>query len=407
MPESSASNHPKALEGVRVLDLGTLFAGPCIATFLGEFGADVIKVEQAGVGDPLRTWGAEHPGHSPIWAQEARNKKSVTCDLRQPEGQDLIRKLAQHCDVVVENYRPGTLERWGIGYDDLKAVRPDVVLVRATGYGQTGPYASKPGFARVGQAFGGLTYLAGEPGGPPLTPGSTTLSDYMTPIFGAFGAMLALRHRDRTGQGQVVDVALYEATFRSLDTITVDYSTRGIIRDRTGRAGAPYAAPHGQFPCKDGNWIAVACTGDRMWQRFCKAVGREDLAMDERFAALEPRLANREELDAIVDGITSQYNRDDLLAMFDREEVAAGPVNSIQDIFNDPHYWAREMLIKVTDPLYGELVMPGVVPKLSETPGSVEELGPPVLGQHNDDIYGGLLGLSVEALEGLKAKGVI
>ena len=407
MSESSANNTPKAMEGVRVLDLGTLFAGPCIATFLGEFGADVIKVEQTGVGDPLRTWGSEHPGHSPIWAQEARNKKSVTCDLRQPEGQELIRKLARHCDVVVENYRPGTLERWNIGYDDLKAVRPDVILVRATGYGQTGPYASKPGFARVGQAFGGLTYLAGEPGGPPLTPGTTTLSDYITPIFGAFGTMLALRHRDRTGQGQMVDVALHETTFRSLDTITVDYATRGIVRDRTGRAGAPYAAPHGQFPCKDGGWIALACTGDRMWQRFCKAVGREDLAADERFATLEPRLANREELDAIVDGITSQHDRAELLAMFDREEVAAGPVNSIEDIFNDPHYWAREMLIKVTDPLYGELVMPGVVPKLSETPGGVEELGPPVLGQHNEDIYGGLLGLSAEELEGLKAKGVI
>ncbi|MDA1216065.1 MAG: CoA transferase, partial [Chloroflexi bacterium] len=376
MSESPASNSPKALEGVRVLDLGTLFAGPCIATFLGEFGADVIKVEQTGVVDPLRTWGADHPGHSPIWAQEARNKKSVTCDLRQPEGQDLIGKMVAHCDVVVENYRPGTLERWGIGYDDLKAVRPDVILVRATGYGQTGPYASKPGFARVGHGFGGLTYLAGEPGGPPLTPGSTTLSDYITPIFGAFGTMLALRHRDRTGQGQVVDVALYETTFRLLDTITVDYSNRGTIRDRTGRAGAPYAAPHGQFPSKDGGWIALACTGDRMWQRFCKAVGREDLAADERFSTLEPRLAHRVELDAIVDGITSQYNRVDLLAMFDREEVAAGPVNSIEDIFNDPHYWAREMLIKVTDPLYGELVMPGIVPKLSETPGTVEELGP-------------------------------
>jgi succinyl-CoA:(S)-malate CoA-transferase subunit A/succinyl-CoA:(S)-malate CoA-transferase subunit B len=309
--------------------------------------------------------------------------------------------------VVVENYRPGTLERWGIGYDDLKAVRPDVILVRATGYGQTGPYAPKPGFARVGQAFGGLTYLAGELGGPPLTPGSTTLSDYITPIFGAFGTMLALHHRDRTGQGQMVDVALYEATFRSLDTITVDYATKGTVRDRTGRTGAPYAVPHGQFPCKDGHWIALACTGDRMWQRFCKAVGREDLSADDRFATLEPRLANREELDSIVDSITSQHNRDDLLAMFDGEEVAAGPVNSIKDIFNDPHYWAREMLIKVTDPLYGELVMPGVVPKLSETPGNVYELGPPVLGQHNDDIYGGLLGLSDGELEALKTKGVI
>jgi len=390
-----------------VLDLGTLFAGPCIATFLGEFGADVIKVEQSGVGDPLRTWGAEHSGHSPIWAQEARNKKSITCDLRQKQGQELIKKLTPHCDVIVENYRPGTLERWGLSYENLKLIRPDLIMVRATGYGQTGPYSSKPGFARVGQAFGGLTYLAGEPGGPPLTPGSTTLSDYITPIFGAFGTMLALRHRDRTQQGQVVDVALYETTFRSLDTITVDYSSRKLIRDRTGRSGAPYAAPHGQFPCKDGNWIALACTGDRMWQRFCKAVGRDELAEDNRFVTLEPRLLNRDELDSIVDGITTQYNRDDLLAMFDREEVAAGPVNNIEDIFHDPHYWAREMLLKMTDPLYGELTFPGIVPKLSETPGTIETLGPPVLGQHNHEIYGNLLGLTEKEIDELSEKGVI
>ena len=327
--------------------------------------------------------------------------------MRKPEGQELIGRLTRESDILVENFRPGTMERWNLGYEDLKAVKPDIIMVRVSGYGQTGPNAHKPGFARVGQAYGGLTYLAGEPGGPPLTPGTTTLADYITPIFAALGAMLALRHRDRTGEGQVVDVALYEATFRILDTLAVDYATLGYVRDRTGRAGARYATPHGQFACKDGGWIALGCTTDRMWQRFCKAVGREELAADDRYATSNARLERRDEVEAMVDDITRQYTREDLLGVLDREEVAAGPVCSIEDIFNDPHYWEREALIKAHDPEYGEIVMPGIVPKLSLTPGSVDHLGPPIIGQHNADVYCGLLGLSTEDMERLKVKGII
>lgn len=398
---------PLPLEGVTVLDLGTFLAGPCTTTFLGDFGAEVIKVEQPGVGDALRQWGGEQGGHSAFWAQEGRNKKSISCNLRDPEGQELIRRLVVKCDIVVENFRPGTLERWNLGYEDLKQVKPDLIMVRVSGYGQTGPNASKPGFARVGQAYGGLTYLAGEEGGPPLTPGSTTLADYITPVFAAFGAMLALRHRDRTGQGQVVDASLFESVFRILDSLCIDYGREGYIRGRTGRFGARYAVPHGQFPCKDDKWIALGCTTDRMWQRFCKAVGRDDLANDERYATVAGRLEHRAELEAIVDSITRQYDRDELLAILDEGEVAAGPVYSIADIFEDPHYWAREAIIKVQDPVLGELFMPGVFPKLSETPGRVQHPGVPVVGQHNEEIYGGLLGLDDAELERLRAKGVI
>ena len=398
---------PAALAGIRVLDLGTLFAGPMTATLLGEFGADVIKFEQPGVGEPLRGWSSGHKGHSAIWAQEGRNKRSVTCDLRQPEGQDLVRRLVAQSDIVVENYRPGTLERWQLGYEALCAVKPDIIMVRVTGYGQTGPNAKKPGFARVAQAYSGLIHMTGEPGGAPLTPGSPTLSDYITPVFAAFGAMMALRHRDKTGEGQVVDMALYEATFRILDTLTVDYASSGTIRGPAGRAGAPYAAPHGQFRCKDGSWVAIACTGDRMWQRFCKAVGRDELAIDDRYATVMARVERRTELEELVDGMTAAYTREELLALLDAEGVVAGPVNSIEDIFQDPHYWAREMLVKVTDPLYGELVMPGIVPKLSRTPGRIDHLGPSKAGEHNDAVYGELLGLTRDELAALQAKKVI
>ncbi|MBX6377587.1 MAG: CoA transferase [Clostridia bacterium] len=398
---------PSALAGVRVLDLANFLAGPCVATFLAEFGADVIKVEEPGVGDALRSWGGERSGRSLFWAQEARNKKSVSCNLRDPRGQALIRRLVRLSDIVVENFRPGTLERWNLGYEELKKERPDLILVRVSGYGQTGPNAPKPGFARVGQAYGGLTYLAGEPGGPPLTPGSTTLADYVAPLFGAFGAMVALRHRDRTGQGQVVDVSLFEAVFRILDTLAIDYGKKGYVRGRAGRMGAVYAVPHGQFPCRDGKWIALACSNDRMWQRFCRAVGRQDLADDERYRTAAGRLEHRDELEAIVDGITQQYDRDELLAILDRGEVAAGPVHSIADIFQDPHYWAREAIIRVQDPMYGELFMPGVFPKLSLTPGRVRHTGPVAIGEHNEEVYGGLLGLSRAELEELREAGVV
>lgn len=407
MSEASANAvAPMPLEGVRVLDLGNFLAGPCTATYMAEFGADVIKIEQPGVGDALRSWGGGNRGHSPFWAQEGRNKRSITVDLRQPKGQELILKLTATADVVVENYRPGTLERWNLGYEDLTKVRPDLIMVRVSGYGQTGPNAPKPGFARIGQAYGGLTYLAGEEGGPPLTPGSTTLADYITPIFAAYGAMLALRHRDRTGEGQVVDMSLFEATFRVLDTLAVDYSYEGYVRGRTGRMGARYAVPHGQFPCKDGKWVAIGCTTDRMWQRFCRAVGRDDLGSDPRFATIDGRLEHREFLEKTVDAITVQYNRDELLEMLEREEVAAGPVYSIEDIFNDPHYWAREAIIKVQDPVFGELAMPGVFPKLSKTPGRVKHPGPPKMGQHNHEVLREL-GYSDDEIAALEAEGVI
>ena len=239
------------------------------------------------------------------------------------------------------------------------------------------------------------------------TPGTTTLADYITPLVAVYGAMLALRHRDRTGQGQEVDTALYEATFRVLDTLAVDYSVTGIPRDRTGRSGTPYAAPHGHFLCKDGNWYALACTTDRMWQRFCKAVGRPELATDERFATNKARIARRQEIEDLVDELSGQYTRDELLQMLDAEEVAAGPVYSVADIFKDQHYWERNALLKVQDPIFGELVMPGIVPKLSAPPGEVRHLGRPKLGQDNREVYTRLLGLSEGEVTELESKGIL
>lgn len=396
------------LAGIRVLDIGTFIAGPCVATFLGDFGAEVIKVEQPGVGDPLRSWGTK-PGqkHSPFWGQEGRNKLSITCNLRHPEGQRLIRELAGHCDIVIESFRPGTLERWQLGFEHLQAVRPDIILVRVSGYGQTGPNARKPGFARVGQAFGGLTFLAGEPGGTPLTPGSTTIADYVTPLFAALGAMIALRHRDRTGEGQIVDASLFESTFRILDSLAVDYGQEGYVRQGTGRFGARYAAPHGQFQCRDGSWIALACTTDKMWQRFCRALGREDLAGDERFATTNNRLENREQLHKLVDELILSYEREQLLAALDEAEVAAGPVYNIADIFADPHYRVREAVVRVPDPVYGTITMAGIFPKLSRTPGLIRYPGRPYPGADNEAIYTNLLKLNPRDIEKLAAAGVI
>ena len=402
-------SYPKALEGIRVLDLGNFLGGPFCSTLLGEFGAHVIKIERPGPGDPQRhSGGAEamYQGVNLFWAQESRNKKSITCDLRTPRGQRLMKDLVKQMDIVVENYTPGTLKKWNLDYDDLRAVNPAIIMVRVSGYGQTGPNSHKPGFARIAQAYGGFTYLAGEPGGPPLTPGSTTIADYNSGLFSAFGALVALRHRDRTGEGQVVELGLYESVFRIMDTLTVAYDKAGVVRERVGRF-TPLVAPHGQFPTKDGRWIALACNTDRQFRDFLTGTGHADLADDERFSSPDSRVAHRDVLNALVEEITSQHTYAELMVIIEQAEVPGGPVNSIQDIFEDPHFWERETLVKVPDPTLGEVTMPGPIPHLSRTPGRIEHLGPVKVGEHNELIYRGLLGLSAEELQQLQAEGVI
>ena len=283
----------KPLSGVRVLDIACFIAAPYAATLMGEFGADVIKVEHPSGGDPLRQFGTKTdlPNQSLAWLNEARNKRSITLNLSKPEGAEMLKKLAKNCDVICENFRPGTLEKWGLGYDELSKVNPRLILLRISGYGQSGPYKDRPGFARIAHAFGGLTYLSGLPGEIPVTPGSTSLGDYMTGMNGCIGIMMALRHREKTGKGQVIDCALFESVFRILDEIAPRYSFDGFVREPEG-TGTLNACPHGHFPCKDDKFIAIACTTDKMFERLTAAMQRPDLR--EKFGAQSTRLANRE-----------------------------------------------------------------------------------------------------------------
>lgn len=397
----------RPLDGIRVLDVATFIAAPYAAAILGEFGAEVIKVEQPGGGDTFRRFGSitERDGDSLMWLSEARNKDSVTLDLRKPEGRELFLKLAAQADVIAENFRPGTMEKWGLGWDELRKVNPGLILLRISGYGQTGPYRDRPGFARIAHAFGGLSYLAGMPGGVPVTPGSTSLADYMSGLFGAIGVLLALRHKDATGEGQIVDLALYESVFRALDEIAPAYAMFGKVREREG-AGTVNACPHGHFQCGDGKWVALACTTDRMFARLCEAMERPELADDSKWGLLRHRLAERTDVDALVGHWTATRPRQTVMDLCLEFEVPAAPLNTIADIFEDPQFQARDNLLEVADAVLGGVVVPGVVPKLSATPGRVDRLGPR-LGEGNGRVYGGLLGLSEADLAELKGKGVI
>ena len=395
----------KPLTGVRVLDIACFIAAPYAATLMGEFGADVIKIEHPNGGDPLRQFGTktELPNQSLAWLNEARNKRSITLNLSKPEGAEILKKLAINCDVICENFRPGTLEKWGLGYDELVKLNPRLILLRISGYGQTGPYKDRPGFARIAHAFGGLTYLSGMPGKIPVTPGSTSLGDYMTGMNGCIGIMMALRHREQTGKGQVIDCALFESVFRILDEIAPRYSFDGFIREPEG-TGTLNACPHGHFPCKDDKFIAIACTTDKMFKRLTVAMQRPDLL--EKFGAQSTRLANREIVLSEVEQWTLSFSRDNLIEICTESDVPAGAINTISDIFNDPHFEERQVMKNFDVPNLGKITVPNVIPGLSDSPGAVESLGPD-LGQDNYAIYKQELGLSEEDLNELKNIGVI
>jgi succinyl-CoA:(S)-malate CoA-transferase subunit A/succinyl-CoA:(S)-malate CoA-transferase subunit B len=395
----------KPLAGIRVLDLATFIAAPYSAAILGEFGAEVIKVEHPEGGDPWRRFGTETelPDQSLAWLSEARNKRSITLNLRKPEGAALFKRLVAEADVVCENFRPGTLEKWGLGWDVLSAINPGLVLLRVTGYGQDGPYRDRPGFARIGHAVGGLTHLSGMPGETPVTPGSTSLGDYMSGLYGAVGILVALRHKDATGKGQIVDMALYESVFRALDEIAPRYARTGHVREPEG-TGTVNACPHGHFRCADDTFMAVACTTDKMFERLCQAMERPDLF--SAYADQATRLAARDLVNAEVEAWTGGLPREEALRRCVEAEVPAGPINSIADIFDDPHFAARGNLQRVNLPGVGDITVPGPLPKLSETPGEITSLGP-ALGEANDEIYGEQLGLSPEERKALIDKGVI
>lgn len=394
------------LDDIRILDVSSFLAGPFCSTQLAEFGAEVLKVELPGIGDALRRFGTiTENGDSLPWLSECRNKKSVTLDMRTPDGAKILKRLVEKCDVMVENFQPGTLEKWGLGWDTLKEVNPRLIMVRISGYGQTGPYRDRPGFGRIANAFGGLSFLAGYPDRPPVTPGSATIPDYMAGFYGAMGAMLALRARERTGRGQMIDIGLYEPVFRILDEIAPAYGYKGFVRQRMG-PGTVNVVPHSHYPTKDGRWIAIACTTDKIYQRLAVAMGEPHMAEPQNWGPLANRERDRAKVDEHVGEWTARYDRADLLRMCEESQVPCGPVYSIDEIFEDPQYQARGNILKMQDERVGELPIPNLVPRLSDTPGKVNWLGPR-LGEHNDEVFKGLLGMSGDEIGRLTAAGVI
>jgi crotonobetainyl-CoA:carnitine CoA-transferase CaiB-like acyl-CoA transferase len=394
------------LDGIRVLDLATFLAAPFCGTILADFGAEVIKVEQPKVGDPLRRFGTQTEcGDTLVWLSEARNKKSITLDLRNPQGADLLRKLVAQSDVVLENFRPGTLERWGLGYEQLREVNTKLVMLRVSAYGQTGPYRERPGFARIAHAFSGLAYLAGEAGRVPVVPGSTSLADYMSGVWGALGVLLALRVAEQSGVGQYIDIGLYESVFRFLDETAPVYARDGFVRERQG-ADTVNIVPHSHYETQDGRWIALACSNDKMFERLAAAMGKPELATSPEYGTMAARIERRDEVNRIVADWMGGLTADEVTARCEEYEVPCAPLYSIADIFEDPQYAARENLLRVQDPRVGEVVLPASVPRLSETPAQFKHAGP-ALGADSDDIYRSLLGLDDAALEDLRKAGVV
>jgi crotonobetainyl-CoA:carnitine CoA-transferase CaiB-like acyl-CoA transferase len=394
------------LDGCRVIDVSSFLAGPFCSTQLAEFGAEVIKLELPGGGDALRKFGTiTECGDSLPWLSECRNKKTATLDLRKPEGAALLKRLIATADIFVENFQPGTLEKWGLGWDVLSEINPRLIMVRISGYGQTGPYRDRPGFGRIGNAFGGLSFLAGYPDRPPVTPGSATIPDYLAGLYGAFGALLAMQALQKTGRGQVVDIGLYEPVFRILDELAPSYALNGFVRQRMG-PGTVNVVPHSHYPTKDGRWIAIACTSDKIFARLAVAMEAAELAGKDKWASIRQREADRAAVDAYVGAWTSRYDRADLLHMCEAAQVPCGPVYSIDEIFEDPQYKARENIVRITDDRVGEIAISNVVPRLTDTPGRVKWLGP-APESHNQEVFHDMLGLSAAEMAALRDKAVI
>ncbi len=407
-PDVSATTAARLpLAGVRVVDVGNFLAGPFAATLLAEFGAEVITVEHPIGGDPMRRFGTatERPDATLAWLSESRNKRSVTIDLLQAEGVELFLRLLEKSDVLVENFRPGTFESWGLTWDAIHARNPKLVMLRVTGYGQTGPYRRRSGFAHIAQAFGGLNYLAGFPGETPVLPGTVPLGDYIASLFGAIGVMVGLRHAEHTGRGQVIDVGIYEAIFRVLEEIAAAYGLHGTVREREG-SGSFVACPHGHFKSANDKWIAIACTTDKMFERLAQAMGRPELASAARWGDQRKRLADRDEVNRIVTEWVGSLDRETVLTKCLDAEVPVGKVNSIADIFADEHYEARGDLARMPAYGLGEVVVPNVIPKLSATPGRITNLGP-TLGNATSEVLQGLLGLQPEDIQRLRQHRVV
>jgi crotonobetainyl-CoA:carnitine CoA-transferase CaiB-like acyl-CoA transferase len=403
----SAMTEPKntgPLAGLRVIELGVLIAGPFCGQLLGDLGAEVIKIEPPGAGDPFRTWGQVRPNGKSVWfATIARNKRFATLDLRQAEGQQALRDLARTADIIVENFRPGTLEKWGCGYDVLKALNPGIIMVRVSGYGQSGPYAPKAGYASVGEAMGGLRYVMGEADRKPSRAG-ISLGDSLAATFGALGALAALEHRRRTGEGQVVDSAIYESVMGMMESLIPDYAHGGYVRERSGPI-LPKIAPSNIYDASDG-MVIIAANQDGVFARLAEAMGKPEWKSDPRFATHIARGENQTELDNAIDAWSRQRTMAELEAIMEENGVPCGRVNTAKELLEDPHVAAREAIISVRDELLGDVKMQGVFPKLSATPGSVRWAGKE-MGADNDYVFGDVAGYDAAKIAALRAKGVI
>lgn len=405
MTETATTRHGP-VASVRVLDLSTMFSGAFGASLLADFGADVVKIELPGTGDPVRSMSPSRDGVSLPWTTLSRNKRSITLDIRKPAGRDLLLRLVATADLLVENFRPGTLDRWGLDYATLRAANPGIIVVRVSGYGQTGPHAAKAGFGTPATAFSGLTYMTGVPDRPPVNQ-PFPLADYVTGVFAALAAVMALYHRDTgDGLGQEADIALYESLFRLMESLVPAYDQLGQVPERRGNAMG-VASPVGTFATRDGGWAVVTASTERTWERFCEATGMTDLLADPRFRTNEERVRNNAALDTIVSAWFLERDRDAAIALLDEAGVPVSPIMSIADIFGDPHYAARENLIEVSHPILGIVRMPGLIPKFSRTPGAVRHPGPHLPGADNASVYHDLLGLTDEERQQLAADGVI
>ncbi len=412
MTESSAAREPAPptkragpLSGLRVIDAGTMIAGPLAATQLGDFGADVIKVELPGVGDSMRHWAPVKDGHSLWWKVIARNKRLLTLTLSTPEGQEIFRDLVRGADIVIENYRPGTFERWGFSYAELAAINPGLVLVRVSGFGQTGPYAKRGGYGTIAEAFSGIPSFTGFPDRPPTLPGFP-MADSVASTFAAMSAMFAIYNRDHHGgKGQEIDVSLYEPLFRLVEAQVIGFDQLGIVKQRMGNRLAE-DSPRNTYRTRDGRWVGISASSQRTFERLAEAIGMPELIADPRFANNVVRCTNDVALDTLIADWFAQRDCDTVMQLFERADVVAGPVLDIRDIFKDPHYAARGNIVRVDDDDFGTVQMQGVVPKFKDTPGEVRHSGR-ALGADNRAIYVDQMGMSEMRFSDLQARGVI
>ena len=396
------ANNPGALRDIRVVELGQLLAGPFCGQLLGDMGADVIKVEPPVTGDPMREWGQ---GSEKVqWEVIARNKRSVSANLRVPDGQALVRKLIAHADVLIENFKPGTMEKWGLGPDVLLAEHPGLIIARMSGYGQTGPYSDRAGFGGIGEAMGGWRYIVGEPDRAPSRMG-ISIGDTLTATYGCMGVLAALHERDRSGRGQVIDAALYESVLQVMEGLVPEYDRMGLIRERSGSV-LKGIAPSNVYTCKDGEFM-IGANKDSLWKRLATAMGRAELGDDPRYATHLARGENQDELDDLINAWTRTLTMDQVDALMIEHSIPAGRVYRAPDMLEDPHFQAREAIIEVETERFGPLKMQSSFPKLSATPGSIRRPAPSIVGQHNAEVYGELLGLGEAELAAMAEQGVI